>query len=51
MLITITPALTLFLLTYFTYITPIFVKHPMLYFTGANIIINEEPLYKIEPLL
>lgn len=40
MLITITLSLTLFLPTYPTYITPIFVKHPMLYFTGADILIR-----------
>lgn len=32
------------------YVYCFFLKHPMLYFVGANIIINEEALYKIEPL-
>ena len=32
------------------YVYCFFVQYLMLYFVGANIIINEEALYKIEPL-
>ena len=36
--------------TFGCYVYCFFVWQLMLYFAGANIIINEEPLYKIEPL-